>query len=211
MANLAYSYPGVQSPNAASAGSALMGAAAGMSPWTQAIPILGGLLGGLFGNNEPQMPWWQDYAFRFNRNIARDKLRYSKGVPGSDPQEQAALAQSNALLGSQFGQQRDAYGAASSPWGANAGNNTDLMANLDNMLGTNRASMLQNHFLDSLTRRQNAQGEAAQIMGQAAGTAGGGYQQQQPNIAGNMQAMAQQMAYSQMLSRLLGQQNTGRG
>lgn len=167
------------------------------------ISAIGGLMGGLMGGGEPQMTPQADEAYRWLRSMAKWFNQYAKGIPGSDPQEGAALAQANALLGNMFQGQRDQVMAAGgNPWGANGVNATDLMENLQSSLMANKAAMTSQHMLDSLGRRQQARGTAADIMGRAAGVAQGGtYTPQGSNLASLMGNLAQSMAYTQALNR----------
>lgn len=172
-----------------------------MSFWAGAGgQIVGGLLGGLGGllGGGPSLPPELRNLYRIQARTARSLEQYGRGVPGSDPQELAALASQRALLGEQQrGQQEQLYGA----FGTGAlpqGNLADFMANLSNQQMGQQSAVTSQHFLNALEARRNALRQAAQTAGAAAGTVR--YQEPQgPDMGAIFGQLAQQYAYSQML------------
>lgn len=158
------------------------------------------LLASLFGGSgQPELPPEMQRLYRYLMKISRDRLHYAKGIPGSDPQEQAALAQSRALAGNELGQQYEGLLAALGTGNANQG---DALANFRSGAGGTLAGIDANALLGFLANRQKAYMEAAQIGGMAAGpgSAYGPQQGGQTDLAGVFGNLAQTYAYQKALN-----------
>lgn len=166
----------------------------------------GGLLGGLFGGGGgAEMPPEIRRLLALQARIARERYQYSKGIPGSDPQEMAALAQAQGLLGEQAANQRAGMFGALGTTDMASGFGPDMLRNMDQSLLGQRASVNSAFLMDALERRQAAAGQAAGIAGGAAGSArymdnGGGTNL--ASLIGNVAAtMGQQQAMKDARAR----------
>ena len=139
------------------------------------------ILGGLFGNKQKLSPEQQ-----FQTGIAKDLGKYGRSAPLSDPGEQMALAQQNALLGEQQRQQR---GSLYSQLPTNVtGAPADFAMGLGAQEVSQRSALNAQALLDAMQQRRQALIQAAGVM------QGVGPRQQQEGI-GNMFGQAAQ-AYS---------------
>lgn len=154
-------------------------------------PILGSLLGGGMSKEQKR-------AYRMTQDIANRFYRQGVGVPGSDPQEQAALAQQQALLGEQqLGQQRQALSALNLNQGT--GNLGDFLANLSSQQTAQRMNVSSEHFFNALSQRKQSLLQAANLAGQAAQLA----QVRQPgsDIGQYLGQIGEAMSYQEALKR----------
>lgn len=134
-----------------------------------AAGVLGGLLGGGQGRLSPEQ--------QFQMGIARDFRRFGKSAPGSDPGEQAALANNQAMLGQQMNQVRQG-----------------LYSQMPANVVTSPADMTQSIASNEMAQRMALNAQAMmqamearrQAMMQAAGIAQGIGPRQQPNNIGQM-------------------------
>lgn len=142
-------------------GSAL-GALGGGNPVAGGLALGGSLLGGFL---HPQMPAEQKRLLRISAGAAGKLYNYANGVPGSDPQELAALAQEKAQLGEdQYNQQQQAYGALSPTQGGVANPNlADFVSNLMSHQQAQRMSLESNHLMNALAQRKAALQSAAGV------------------------------------------------
>src|SRR5438046_1412388 len=144
-----------------------------MDPMT--LSLLAGAASSLIGGNG--MSAEQRRQLHLQNNIAQKLYGYSQGVPGSDPQEAAALAQAQAQLGEQqLAQRNQAYAALGANQGA--GNLGDFLANLGSQNVAQRMSLESQHLLNALSQRHQALMQASGVGMNAAQLAG---QQGQPN------------------------------
>src|SRR5205823_7402487 len=96
------------------------------------------------------------------RQIQQRFLQYGQGVPGSSPDEQAALASQQAALGEQQLNQRNQLYAA---LGANqgTGNAPDMIGNLGSLFTAQHMAVDQQHLLNALAQRREALLQAANV------------------------------------------------
>lgn len=177
-------------------------------PWAAAA----GLVGGLFGGNEAELPDEVKRLLRLQQRIARDLYKFSKTAPGTAPGELAMLAQARGLMGEQFSQQREQLGALSGPELEGAG--TDRYARfLEGQQGA-LGNLTSQFFMGAQQDRRQAAMQAAGIAGQAAGTASGAYQAPQGGFAQLLGQLSNQLAYINAMksaSRPLDNSNRGSG
>jgi hypothetical protein len=153
--------------------------------------MLGGsLLGSLFGKKPGYDP-----AQRMQLDIARQLQAFAQGVPGSDPQEQAALAQMRGQLGIEQGQATNAILGALPGYART--NVADLMKNLAGSQASERSSLDMQALMEALNRRRQALLQAAQVAG-SVGPKQGGHQSDLP-------AMFGQLAYQQAMQKAMKQ------
>lgn len=127
--------------------------------------LVAGVAGGLL-NKGPKVPKEVRDLYRMQMGIAHQLQGYANSVPGSDPQEEAALAQQHGLLGEQqLQQQQQLYGAYNPA--TDRGNLSDLMRNLTGQQIAQRTSLDSQHLMDALANRRNALLQASGV-GQAA-------------------------------------------
>lgn len=134
-----------------------------MDPATMAMAA--STIAGLF-NKGPKMPREIKNLYRLQAGIAGDIRNYSQSVPGSDPQEMAALAQQHGLLGEQQMEQRNQVYGAYNP-NTDRGNLADLMQNLTGQQLMQRSSLDSQHLMNALANRRSALLQASGV-GQAA-------------------------------------------
>ena len=156
-----------------------------------AVPLLGGLLGGLFGGKQKLSP-----EARFQMNIAHDLQRFSKSAPMSDPGERAAFANQRAQLGEQQRNQEQGLYSQLSPniTGAPA----DMAQSIAAQQTSQQMALQAQSMMDALQQRRQA-------LMQAAGVAQGvGPRQEQ---GGGLAPMLGQMAqmYTQYQAARQGQ------
>ncbi len=181
-----------------------------MDPGT--MSLIAGVLGGLMGGGGGfTVPGGVRADARVLRREGRDLIAQSKTPVGSLPQEQAMLASMNALMGQQFGQQRAALGALTSPYGAGAAFTPDMMANLLQGFLAQQQAGKQQAFQGFLGDRRGMQAQGLDFLRQASGMITGAMQPQQPSSSGANFAQflgqyAQNQAYLNALKRM-GQQN----
>lgn len=150
-------------------------------------PLIAGLLGGDGMTKE------QRAAYKMQKAAADQMYRYSQGVPGSDPQEMAALAQNQAQLGEQqLGQQRQMQGALQLGQ-QGSGSLQDFMMNMSSQQTAQRMNLSSEHMFNALAQRKQSLLQAAGLAGQAAQTA----QARQQNGMGQMLGqLGETMAYA---------------
>ena len=156
------------------------------------MSLLGSLLGG--GN---RMPAGQRNLLNLQHRAARETGEYARGVPGSDPQELAAMASMRGLLGAQ---QRQAQGNLFGNLGAaGAVNPGSMMRDLAVQFGGQQQSAMGGLFGNFLQNRRNALMQSAQM---AANALPASQQTQQgPDFGGIGAALGQALAYQQMMKR----------
>jgi hypothetical protein len=129
-----------------------------------------GLLAGFLGGGNELTPEMRRLLEQYQR-LFHEQRAYGKGIPGSDTQEQAALAQAKALAGSDASNQQDSLLAALGTNNPNAGVG---LANFKSGVAGNMAGLDYQALLDSLSRRQNAKwGGALSALNGAMGAASG--------------------------------------
>ena len=112
----------------------------------------------------------QKRLFRFQEGIANQMRNWGQGVPGSDPQEMAALASQRALLGEQ--QRQDRQGLMSMlDMNQLGGSAPDALTNLTSQQTGQQSALTAQNLLQALSNRKAALGQAAQIAGSAYGMA----------------------------------------
>jgi hypothetical protein len=137
--------------------------------------LLSGFLGGDgAGELSPEMA----RIFAQFQRLFREQRQYGKGIPGSDPGEQAVLAQQKALAGEGIGQQYEGLLASLGTDNPNAG---DALSTFRGNTAGTMAGIDMTMLLEFLKNRQNAKWGGAQsalsgAMGAASSprTGGGG-------------------------------------
>lgn len=153
--------------------------------------IAGGFLGG--GNEAGELPPEMQRLLQMYFKRYREISRYGAGVPGSDPQEQAALAQAKALAGEGIGQN---YQGLLASLGTDNPNAADALANFRSGAQGTMANLDIQSLLSSLGARKEARfGTAPALLGQAAGIAGGQRYGGGQDIGAMLGQMASQYAY----------------
>ena len=161
------------------------------------IALGGGLLGSLFGGtSEPELPPELRRIYRMLMQRSKQASRYGAGIPGSDPQEQAVMAQTKAAAGQQFGGMRDNLMAGLRD--SDAGNVPDFMQNVTAQNQGLMSGIDSDLLMQFLGQRKNARFNLAPgLAQQAAGVASGGYQQQ-PTGFEALAPLLGQLAYGMM-------------
>lgn len=131
--------------------------------------LLSGFLGG--GNEAGELSPEMQRILKMYLKRYRELSRYGAGVPMSDPQEQAALAQAKALAGEGIGQN---YQGLLASLGTDNPNAADALANFRSGAQGTLANLDIQALLSSLGARKDARfGQAPALLSQAAGVAGG--------------------------------------
>lgn len=178
-------------------------------PVSAGLLLGGGLLQGLF-SGQPELPPELQAIFRQLMRAYRDTLAYSKGVPGSDPQEQAALAQARGLAGEDLMQQRQQLLAALTPGSAGASNAADALARFGSNAAGQLAGIDTNFLLQFLRNRQDLRyGGAQGILSGALGAAGGPRINYNPDFAASIGQLAQMLGYARGMNRPFTPPTTG--
>jgi hypothetical protein len=160
-----------------------------------------GLLGGLFSKG-PSISPEQQRLLQMQMQAARGLQDYSRGVPGSDPQELAAMASQRGLLGQQ---QRGLMGGLFSNLGAGGSPAPmDMMGNLATQFQGQQAGAMSGLFGQFLQSRKNAILQSAQA-------AAGALPAAQPNVPGFnigevLGQLGQQLMYQNAMKQWQGQQ-----
>lgn len=158
-----------------------------------------GLISSLFGSGEPELPPEVKRILQKLMRSYKDTMAYSRGIPGSDPQEQAALAQARALQGNEQAQQ---YGSLLASYQPGSGMDTNaadaqsrFRSNAASQLGATDMQFLQ-QFLQS--RQQMRYGGAQSILGTAL-SAANSPRPQQPgsDFSGLLMQLGQQWGQQQ--------------
>lgn len=161
-----------------------------------AASMLASLFGGGGGGYSVPDPVRRDS--RWLRLEGRDMVRESKTPIGSLPQEQAMMATLNALLGQQFGQQKEAMAGMYNPEGSGASFTPDMMQNmLQSFMAQQSAgqSGLLNQFMGA---RQGMRQQGLDNIARAGQLFMGGVMPQQGGGGmGNMAGFLSQYAQSQ--------------
>lgn len=157
-----------------------------------------GILGGLFGGSHfsPE----QKQAMRLQKGVANRLWAYGTGVPGSDPQERAALAQALAVQGEQFANQRNQFFAQTRPEDVGLAA-PDQIGNLLARQMAGQMSIQGQHLMDSFSRRRDAMMQAAQVASGLFNQAGQG---QSNGVSEALGGISQQIAYNQQKKKLQG-------
>lgn len=166
-----------------------------MDPMT--IAALASTVGGLFGGG-PSIPPEQRRLLQLQTRAAKDLRTFSQGVPGSAPDELAALASQRGLLGQQ---QRATMGGLFANLGASGSPaQGDLLANLATQFQGQQSALTGQHILQSLQARRNALLQSAQVAAGAVPAAqpSGGGGVDFGSILGNL---AQGWAYRNALNK----------
>ncbi len=168
------------------------------------LAMLAGTASSLIGGN--RMSGEQRRQLQLQNNIAGRLYAEGTGVPGSDPQEQAALASQQAQLGEQqLNQRNQAYAAL----GANQGTSGlgDFLSNLGSQQTAQNMSLSSQHLMNALAMRRQALLQASGVGMSAAQLAQNqGPPNQLPAMFGQL---AQSLAYNQAMKQ--GQPKTGGG
>lgn len=139
--------------------------------WASLAPALLGGLGSLAGGGNQLTPE-QQRQYQLQNSVAQQFLEQGRGVPGSSPQERAALAEAHGLLGSQqLSAQGNAYAALSR--NSSPGQLADFMGNQISLQTAQRQALDSQAMLASMAQRRNDLLQAAQVSQGAAGTASG--------------------------------------
>jgi hypothetical protein len=142
--------------------------------------LAGAILGGFFGGQQKMDPAMKR-LMDFQMGIANQLRNYGQGVPGSDPQELAALAQARGQLGEEQRGQRDLLYSALG--GAGQTNIGDLLANLSNQQVGQRMALSAQALQEMLRRRREALLQSSQVAQAAYGPAAAP-REQGPDLAG---------------------------
>lgn len=155
-----------------------------------------GLLSGFFGGgNESELPPEVARILRLLMKSFREVRQYGRGIPGSDPQEQAALASMKGLAGEDIGNSRERLLAG---LGTNAPSAGDALSRFDSSASSTFAGMDMSALLDSLGRRQQARfGTAPGILAQAGGLASSGRISSGQDLSGLLAGAARTYGMSQ--------------
>lgn len=166
-----------------------------MDPGTASL--IAGVLGGFMGGGGTSVPGGVRADARLMRREGRGLIDQSKTPVGSLPQEQAMLASMNALLGQQFGQQREALGAMNNPLGAGAAFTPDMLQNLlQGFLAQQQAGQAQ-AFQGFQQDRRGMQGQGLDFLRQASGLITGAQTPQQPGAGAGFAQFLGQYAQNQ--------------
>lgn len=164
----------------------------GFDPASLAISAGSGLLS-LFGGGNQMTPE-QQRQYQLQSGIAQQLAESGRGVPGSSPQERAALAQAQGQLGAQqLSQQNNAYAALSR--NSSPGQLADFMGNQISLQTAQRQALDSQAMLASMAQRRNDLLQAAQVSQGAAGTASG--PRTQNALPGLFAGLSQQAGYQQ--------------
>lgn len=168
------------------------------------LSLLGGLGGLLGGPQSPEIDPRMQRIYKMLMGSSKAAMRYGKGVPGSDPQEQAAMAQAMGLLGTQQnGDLQALFGAANPATGMQGF--PDMLKNVTSSNQMQTAGLTQSMMMDFLGKRQNARYNIAPgLASQAMGAAGNMYRPAQPTGWEGLSPMLAQLAYT--MSRRRGMQ-----
>ena len=179
-------------------------------PWLQvAAPLISGFMG------QGRLPREQRDLLRIAKGSAQRLQSYGTGVPGSAPDELAALAQQRALLGEdQLRNQQQLYGALSPLQGGVANPNLgDMLQSLMSQNTAQRMAVDSQHLMNAIGNRRQALQQAAGIAQGSAGLAqeqGGG--SAFPQLFGQLsQALAYQQARKAAGRQGAGTQGVGQG
>lgn len=133
-------------------------------------PILGGLANSITSDEAPQMTATQRAWMNRMRDMYKWYLNYSKGIPGSDPMEQSAMASAQGLLGEQNAQgYQGLLSAMGAPGGPGASNSADAISNFQSNAAGTRANLSSQLFAQFMQNRFAARDKASNIAGQAYG------------------------------------------
>ena len=153
----------------------LAGAGTGFATGGPVGAALGGIAGLFGGSGAPSISPEQRRLLQMQMQAARGLQDYSRGVPGSYPQELAAMASQRGLLGQQ---QRGLMGGLFSNLGAGGSPAPmDMMGNLATQFGGQQASAMSGLFGQFVQNRKNALLQSAQV-------AQGAMPAAQPNVPG---------------------------
>lgn len=134
-------------------------------PWA----AVAGSVAGLFsGPQQGEMTWQQQVLLNMIIKNLRAQKQYGQGVPGSDPQEQAALAQAKTLAGGDFAQGREGLLAG---LGTENPNSADALERFGSAQSAQMAGIDFNALMQALQSRQSVKfglaGQAAAGLGAA--------------------------------------------
>lgn len=158
-----------------------------------------GLVSSLFGSGDPELPPEIKRILQKLMRSYKETMSYARGIPGSDPQEQAALAQARALQGNELGQQYQGLLASYQPGSGMETNAADakgrFASGAANQLGAVDMQFLQ-QFLQS--RQGLRYGGAQSILGTAL-SAANSPRMQQPgsDFSGLLMQLGQQWGQQQ--------------
>jgi hypothetical protein len=159
-----------------------------MDPMT--ATALASVVAGLFGGRRQRYSPTQQLQLR----QAQWLEQFAGGVPGSSPQEQAALAQARGSLGQSQQQQREALYAAQPNFAQ--GNTGDMMTNIGLHQTGQMMSLDIAHLINSLNARQQARLDAAAV---AQGV--GPREQEQSQVGEALSGLAYQVGQQRALRR----------
>lgn len=170
------------------------GAGAGSvgGPWGA---LAGGLIGGFLGGGKPKIPKELKRLYDLQLQQARQMQAYSRGIPLSDPQEQAALASQRGLYGEQA---RAGAANAGAAYNMNQGMQglPDFLQGLQAQQQGGLQQIQSGALQQSLLARQQAGPQAAAV---AAGAVGAAQYQQQPDLSAAFGSLARLIGYNQTL------------
>jgi hypothetical protein len=156
------------------------------------------MIASLFGGGgDPSIPGPVRRDSRWLRLEGRDMVRESKTPVGSLPQEQAMLATMNALLGQQFGQQKEAMAGLANPLGPGAGFTPDMMQNMLQSFMAQQQAGQSGMLQQFMQGRQGMRQQGLNNIAQAGQLFMSGMQPGQPSSTGNMAGFLSQYAQSQ--------------
>lgn len=161
------------------------------------MSILGGLGGMFSGPQSPEVDPRMQAIFKQLMNTSRQARNYGKGVPGSDSQEQAAMAQAMGLMGTQQNAGAQQMMGMLTPADGSSGAMGDFMKNLNSSNQMQTAGLTQSMMMDFLGKRQQARYSTAPgLASQAMGAASNIYRPAQPTGWEGLSPMLSQLAYS---------------
>jgi hypothetical protein len=160
------------------------------------MSAIGGLASAFGGSSQSKE---QRRLFQFQSGIANRLNQFSQSIPGSSPQEIAALASQRGLLGEQ--QRQDRQGLMSAmDLNQLSGSAPDALANISNQQTGQQSALTAQHLLQALNNRRDAMGQAAQVAGSAYGMApqgGAGM----AGLGQSLGGLAQMLAYMRALNK----------
>ena len=152
-----------------------MGAKTGNPYIALAAALAGGLL-----SKKPQYTEMQ----RLQMQQARDLDAYSRGVPGSDPQEAAALAQARGMLGQEQQQGLGMLLGSMSPTGMTS--QSDMLRNIGSSFAGERGQLDMQMLMEFLQLRRQAMLGSAQIAGDVGAKGEPGSGENLPKLFGKL-------------------------
>lgn len=171
-----------------------------------------GLVGSLFGGGGPESP---ELPEEFKRLFAqymtsvKARRRWANGIPGSDPQERAALAQARGLAGQDMASQRAQFMALTGGDAGGMEGTPDMLARMADSQVGRFMSLDSEHLLSSLNARRDARASMPGLIAGGANILSSGYSSGRPNPAQGDDGMSGALSSLAGLSGYLASRNRG--